>query len=195
GLLAGALSMAAGEYVSVSSQRELLAASAPDPAAIDARADLDLDANELALVYRARGLDAEDAGRRADATLRALHGDERAAEFIAGYRQGPTDPGDVDAEAHELLGTAWSAAISSFVLFALGALVPRLPCLLGRTGTSARVTAVGVVGAVRLRTGGIVGVRWGSAPGLRALRQRASGSGAAAVAYALGLAFGTGVSE
>jgi len=194
GLLAGALSMAAGEYVSVSSQRELLAASAPDPAAIDARADLDLDANELALVYRARGLDAEDAGRRADATLRALHGDERAAEFIAGYRQGPTDPGDVDAEAHELLGTAWSAAISSFVLFALGALVPLLPFLLGMTGTSAIVTAVVVVGAVLLLTGAIVGVLSGTSPGLRALRQLAIGFGAAAVTYALGLAFGTLIS-
>src|SRR6218665_2226035 len=56
GLLAGALSMAAGEYISVRSQRELLQASAPDPSASEALADLDVDTNELALVYRARGM-------------------------------------------------------------------------------------------------------------------------------------------
>lgn len=191
GLLAGALSMGAGEYVSVSSQRELLAASAPNPQAIKARADLDLDANELALVYRARGLDAEDAGRRADATLRALHGDEGAAEFIAGFRQGPTDPGDVDADAHELLGTAWGAAASSFCFFAVGALVPLVPYLFGMTGTPAILAAAGVVGVVLLLTGAIVGVLSGTSPGLRALRQLAIGFGAAAVTYVLGLAFGT----
>lgn len=55
GLLAGALSMAAGEYVSVRSQRELLEASTPDPLSRTAYPHLDLEANELALVYRARG--------------------------------------------------------------------------------------------------------------------------------------------
>ncbi|MDR1150961.1 MAG: VIT1/CCC1 family protein, partial [Bifidobacteriaceae bacterium] len=52
GLLAGALSMAAGEYVSVRSQRELLAANTPDPEVKQAVEALDGDANELALVYR-----------------------------------------------------------------------------------------------------------------------------------------------
>lgn len=191
GLLAGALSMAAGEYVSVSSQRELLAASAPDPAAIAARADLDLDANELALVYRARGLGAADAERRADATLRALHGDEAAAELIAGFRQGPTDPGDVDVEAHELLGTAWGAAASSFGFFAVGAFVPLVPFLLGMTGLAGILAASGVVGVVLLLTGAVVGVLSGTSPIVRALRQLAIGFGAAAVTYLLGLAFGT----
>src|SRR5690606_28785313 len=60
GLLAGALSMAAGEYVSVRSQRELLEASNPNPAADSVVPDLDVDANELALVYRARGLSSAD---------------------------------------------------------------------------------------------------------------------------------------
>ena len=190
GLIAGALSMAAGEYVSVSSQRELLDASAPDPAAIEARADLDLDANELALVYRARGLSSDEADRRADATLRALHGDERAAEFIASVRTGPTDPGDVEVEARDVLGTAWAAALSSFCFFAVGALVPLLPFLLGMTGTAAILVAAVVVGAVLLATGGVVGVLSGASPGRRALRQLAIGFGAAGVTYLLGLAFG-----
>ena len=56
GLLAGALSMGAGEFVSVRSQRELLAATEPNDYADDALPDLDLDANELALVYRTRGM-------------------------------------------------------------------------------------------------------------------------------------------
>ena len=52
GLLAGALSMAAGEFVSVRSQRELLSASKPTQITLSAAPDLDLDANELVLVYR-----------------------------------------------------------------------------------------------------------------------------------------------
>src|SRR4051812_25418880 len=72
GLLSGALSMGAGEYVSVRSQRELLAASAPDISdAHRVLPQLDLDANELALVYRARGVPADEARRRADAVLRS----------------------------------------------------------------------------------------------------------------------------
>lgn len=190
GLLAGALSMGAGEYVSVSSQRELLEASAPDPDAIRARADLDLDANELALVFRARGLEPDEADRRADATLRALHGDERAAELISRLRVGPTDPGDIDADTRNLLGTPWRAAISSFCFFALGAVVPLVPFLLGMTGPAAIAVAAGVVGLVLLVTGGVVGVLSGTSPGRRALRQLAIGFGAAGMTYLLGLAFG-----
>jgi len=71
GLLAGALSMGAGEYVSVRSQRELLDASRPDPEARSVLPHLDVDANELALVYRARGMDADAADERARAALLA----------------------------------------------------------------------------------------------------------------------------
>ncbi len=71
GLLAGALSMGAGEYVSVRSQRELLEASQPGRCQ-RALPDLDVDANELALVYRARGMDAAAARRRADTVLGSL---------------------------------------------------------------------------------------------------------------------------
>ncbi|MDF2442885.1 MAG: vacuolar iron transporter family protein [Subtercola sp.] len=70
GLLAGALSMGAGEYVSVRSQRELLEASTPNPEATRAVPHLDVDANELALVYRARGMSAEEAEAHATEVLR-----------------------------------------------------------------------------------------------------------------------------
>ena len=59
GLLAGALSMAAGEYVSVSSQQELLAANAPAEDTAGAVPKLDVQENELELVYRARGMSQE----------------------------------------------------------------------------------------------------------------------------------------
>jgi hypothetical protein len=62
GLLAGALSMAAGEFISVSSQRELLAVSDPDETAPVSVPLRDIEANELTLVYRARGLPADEAG-------------------------------------------------------------------------------------------------------------------------------------
>ncbi|PPF87282.1 rubrerythrin family protein [Subtercola sp. Z020] len=70
GLLAGALSMGAGEYVSVRSQRELLEASTPNPEATRAVPYLDVDANELALVYRARGMSEDEAEAHARDVLR-----------------------------------------------------------------------------------------------------------------------------
>ena len=69
GLLAGALSMGAGEFVSVRSQRELLEASTPNHRAGAVVPQLDVDANELALVYRARGMQPEEAQLRAGEVL------------------------------------------------------------------------------------------------------------------------------
>ncbi|HLV55112.1 MAG TPA: VIT1/CCC1 family protein [Actinotalea caeni] len=180
GLLAGALSMGAGEYVSVRSQRELLAASTPSPETHDALADLDVDANELALVYRARGMPADEAARRAEERLAAAH---RGAE-----------PELHEAPDHEEIGSAWGAAISSFCFFASGALIPVLPYLLGLTGLTAVLTAAGLVGVALMVTGAIVGVLSGAPPLGRALRQLAIGWGASAATYGLGLLFGTTVS-
>ena len=179
GLLAGALSMAAGEFVSVRSQRELLAASTPDPDAHTAVADLDVDANELALVYRARGMSEADAEARAEAVIGATGAGRRE-------RLGPAAP----ADEHEAVGSAWGAAGSSFAFFASGAVIPVIPYLVGLEGIIAVLTAAVLVGAALLLTGGIVGVLSGASPGKRALRQLAIGYGAAAVTYLLGLLFG-----
>src|SRR5690606_37209398 len=73
GLLAGALSMGAGEFVSVRSQRELREASSPDPRTRMAVPHLDIDANELALVYQARGMAPEDAEAKAAQVLGEHH--------------------------------------------------------------------------------------------------------------------------
>ena len=177
GLLAGALSMGAGEYVSVRSQRELLDASRPDPASQAALAHLDVDANELALVYRARGMSEREAAEHAANVLATLHLDE-------------DDPDAVGVDEADALGSAWGAAISSFLFFASGALIPVLPYLFGATGYAAVVIAAAAVGLALIGTGAIVGVLSGASPLKRALRQLAIGFGAAGATYLLGLLFG-----
>jgi VIT1/CCC1 family predicted Fe2+/Mn2+ transporter len=178
GLLAGALSMGAGEYVSVRSQRELLEASSPDPAANTALPHLDVDANELTLVYRARGMSPEEAQEHADAVLR----DHSLASF-----------GATDVDQHEAVGTGFGAALSSFCFFASGAVVPIIPYLFGLGGIVAVIVAAVLVGLALLGTGAVVGLLSGGPPLRRALRQLLIGYGAAAVTYLLGLLFNAGV--
>ncbi|MDT0157118.1 VIT1/CCC1 family protein [Microbacterium sp. ARD32] len=182
GLLAGALSMGAGEFVSVRSQRELLAATEESGDADAAAADLDIDANELALVYRARGMDQAESLARAQRVMRAAQ---------AGIRRDATGPIGV-AHDHDIVGSDWTAAISSFLLFASGAIVPVLPWLFGLTGVTAVIVALALVGVALLSTGAMVGILSGGPPLRRALRQLAIGFGAAAITYALGLVFGVG---
>ncbi|MGI4895977.1 MAG: VIT1/CCC1 transporter family protein, partial [Janthinobacterium lividum] len=174
GLLAGALSMGAGEFVSVRSQRELLDASKPDPEAQQALPHLDVDANELTLVYRARGMSQDEAERHAAEVLL----DHTLAVPVA------------DAEAvdeHEAIGTGLGAAASSFCFFASGALVPVLPHLFGLQGGTALLVAVVLVGLSLLATGAVVGLLSGGPPLRRGLRQLVIGYAAAAVTYLLGL--------
>lgn len=175
GLLAGALSMGAGEFVSVSSQRELLAASTPRVGTTDQIPLLDVNANELELVYRARGMAREDAAARAESMFARLDAAERLTDKV---------------DAHEEIGTPWNAAISSFLFFAAGAIIPVLPWLFGMHGLPAVLVAAVIVGVALLLTGGVVGVLSGASPWKRALRQLMIGYGAAAVTYLLGLAFG-----
>lgn len=199
GLLAGALSMGAGEYVSVRSQRELIAASAPAAHAPAVVRALDVDANELALVYRARGMAPEEAERHAAEQLAGLPGDGTGGVggvggvggLAAGHHDG--DDGDDGGDPDDVVGSAWSAASSSFCFFASGALVPVLPFLLGLSGWPALGTALVLVSLALLGTGAVVGVLSGAPLLPRALRQLAIGLGAAAATYLLGLLFGTAV--
>lgn len=223
GLLAGALSMGAGEYISVRSQRELLRASTPSLAAGDALPHLDADANELALVYRARGMTLDDARARADEVLADIALARRSGPAGSGPRPGelhyafhpeaaaPHRAGEASADAadtgdavadgtvdepvdeHEIVGSDVGAALSSFCFFASGAAVPVLPFLLGLEGTVALVVAVAAVSVALLGTGAVVGLISGGPPVLRALRQLAIGAGAAAVTWGLGALFGTTV--
>ncbi|WP_255770887.1 VIT1/CCC1 transporter family protein [Pseudarthrobacter sulfonivorans] len=184
GLLAGAMSMAAGEFVSVRSQRELLAATRPTQITLAAAPKLDLEHNELLLVYLARGMSREAAEHRVAERMGLLSCD--CDPSLSLQPELPESP-----DEHEAVGTAWGAALSSFCFFASGAIVPILPFLFGLTGVLALVVAGVLVGLALLVTGGIVGLLSGTSPLSRGLRQLAIGLGAAAVTYVLGLAFGT----
>ena len=184
GLLAGALSMAAGEFVSVRSQRELLDASQPTQVTLRVAHDLDLDSNELELIYRARGMEPD-----------AAH--HRAMERF-GYLDCDCDPSlshreEEDREENVALGTDIGAAAASFAFFASGALVPILPYIFGLSGVFAMVLSLLFVGAALGFTGGVVGLLSGASPLKRGIRQILIGFGAAFVTYLLGLAFGTTV--
>jgi vacuolar iron transporter family protein len=176
GLLAGALSMAAGEFVSIRSQRELLEASNPNPDASAAVSNLDVDANELALVYRARGMSMAEA-------------EAKALRVIRNLRLEHTDEVPV-IDQHEEIGSARAAAFSSFCFFASGALIPVLPYLLGMQGVAAVLVSAFIVGLALLGTGAVVGLLSGGPPLKRALRQLAIGYAAAAITYLLGLLLG-----
>ena len=179
GLLAGALSMAAGEYISVRSQRELLEASVPDPEANDHLSQLDVNSNELALVYRARGMDSEEAQRTADRVLASL-------------REGASPQADhrIDDPTFEEVGSALGAATASFCFFAAGALLPLLPFLFGAEGVLGMGIATAVVSLALFFTGSIVGILSGQPPLWRGIRQLLIGLGAASVTYLLGRLFG-----
>jgi VIT1/CCC1 family predicted Fe2+/Mn2+ transporter len=178
GLLAGALSMAAGEYVSVQSQRELLEASTADPEMRNVLPHLDIDENELALLYRSRGMSPD----RAQA---------HAAEALQGNRRPELDAEASEPDQHEAVGTGLAAARSSFCFFASGAIIPVLPYLFGMDGIGAVIVSAGLVGVTLLGTGAIVGLLSGAPPIKRGLRQLVIGFGAATATYLLGLLFGT----
>ncbi|MEJ6548796.1 VIT1/CCC1 transporter family protein [Corynebacterium sp. USCH3] len=197
GLLSGALSMAAGEYVSVTSQKELLEASAPDPKASTAVPKLDVDKNELELVYRARGMDPDAAGAKAREVFAELSRLKEIRHATDGVGEDPEIVGGLDSGAGEPTGedapqdggSGMSAAVSSFLCFGVGALVPVVPLLVGMVGLPAIVLSCVLVGVVLLVTGGMVGLLSGMSPWKRALRQLAIGFGAAAVTFILGTLF------
>ena len=147
GLLAGAFSMAAGEYVSVRSQREF-----HEYQISLEREELDQypqeEAAELALIYQAKGVGAEEA-KRMSQTL--IEDPDRALDTLAREELG-LNPDE--------LGSPWGAAISSFLAFSLGALIPLLPYLLlsGRTAflgvlLASGISLFGVGAAISLFTG------------------------------------------
>jgi VIT1/CCC1 family predicted Fe2+/Mn2+ transporter len=180
GLLAGALSMAAGEYISVRSQRELLEAASQELDRPTLRALADQEAEELGLVFRARGMAVDQAERRA-AALRAGGDDQPAG--------GDGDAG-TDAAGTDVVGSAVGAAGFSFVSFAAGAAIPILPFLV-TTGTAAILAAAIVVGVALFATGATVGVLTGGSLLGRGLRQLGIGAVAALVTYGLGRLFNT----
>lgn len=131
GLLAGAISMALGEWISVQSSRELYLEQI-EREKEEIAADPEEELEELVLIYRARGL----AETEARALAARLMGDpETALEALVRDELG-IDP-------DELGGSAWEAAITSFLLFAVGAILPVIPYFF-LSGTTALMVSAGL---------------------------------------------------
>jgi VIT1/CCC1 family predicted Fe2+/Mn2+ transporter len=177
GLLAGALSMASGEYVSVRSQREMyeyqIALEREELAEYPQE-----EAEELALIYHARGVELE----QARAVSRALLENPQQALDVLAREELGLNPDD--------LGSPWRAASASAVTFAAGAAVPLLPFLAGATG----MRAVSLSAAVTLLTLFAVGLGLSLFTGRSALRSGLRmvliGGGAGAVSFLVGRALG-----
>jgi VIT1/CCC1 family predicted Fe2+/Mn2+ transporter len=177
GLLAGALSMAAGEYVSVRTQREMyeyqIALERDEVAEYP-----DEEAEELALIYEARGVDIDQA-REVSRSL--LSRPEQALDVLAREELG-LNPDD--------LGSPWQAAISSFLAFAFGALVPLVPFLV-RISASYVLIATITLTALALFAGGMVVSLFTGRDAFRgAIRMVLIGGGAGTVTFLLGKLLG-----
>ena len=180
GLLAGAFSMGAGEYVSVASQRDIFTREISLE-----RSELETkpqeERRELELIYRAKGLDRETAKRTADSIMADP---EVALDTLAREELG-LDPDE--------LGSPIKVAISSFVAFAIGAIVPVIPYLFTSVLSDSVALLLSVVFAALalIAVGGTVGRLSGLGIVRSAGRQLLVGGGAAAVTFILGRLVGT----
>jgi vacuolar iron transporter family protein len=179
GLLAGAFSMAAGEYISMQSQRELFERQiALERAELEAMPDE--EEAELAAVYRAKGFTADEATVIAH---RMFSDPQHALDTLVREELG-LDPDE--------LGSPWGAAFGSFVAFALGAVVPVIPYLFG-SGTPAFVAALAASLAALFLVGAGVSLLTGRSLLFSGSRQVAIGLAAAGVTYLVGSLIGVAV--
>ena len=180
GLLAGALSMAAGEYVSVRSQREMyeyqIALEREELAEYPEE-----EAEELALIYQARGVEREQA-RAVSRSL--LSRPQQALDVLAREELG-LNPDD--------LGSPWQAAASSFVAFAAGAAVPLLPFLVALSTAHALIAAALLTLASLFSVGLALSLFTGRDALRGALRMVLIGGGAGAVSFLVGRALGVAI--
>jgi VIT1/CCC1 family predicted Fe2+/Mn2+ transporter len=179
GLLAGAFSMAAGEYVSMSGQREMFEREiAVEAAELEEKPQEELE--ELVLLYRAKGLPAQQARELAE----TLMADKSTALDTLAREELGLDP--------DALGSPWAAAFSSLVTFALGAFVVVIPYLFAGGGGAfgaAVVMALVAMAAV----GGLIGALNGRSALRSGLRQVVSGALAAGITFAVGHLLGATV--
>ncbi|EQD36100.1 membrane protein containing DUF125, transmembrane [mine drainage metagenome] len=177
GLLAGALSMAAGEYVSVRSQREMYEYQIALEKAEIAEYPEE-EAEELALIYAARGMPLEQAR---DVCRKLIARPHDALDVLAREELGIS----VDT-----LGSPSGAAAASFLSFAVGATVPLLPFVFGWVGGPAVVAAAVLTAATLFGVGLAISLFTGRHAVRGGLRMVLIGTAAAAVTYALGRALG-----
>ena len=177
GLLAGAFSMAAGELVSVRAQDEL-AQREIQVEDEELRSAPEAEQHELAAMYRARGVPTEDAATVAR-ILSANH--ELALDTHVRLELG-IDP-DQSNEPRK-------AAVSSFLAFGLGALLPLLPWFFA-AGTVAVVASIVIGALAALLLGAVIGAFTGRGIAHTALRQLIAAIVAAGVTYGVGTLLGT----
>ena len=179
GLLAGAFSMAAGEYVSMQSQRELFERQI-ELEREQLRFLPEIERREIAAIYRNKGLSADEADLVA---TRLMEDPEQALDTKIREELG-LDPDD--------LGSPWVAAGSSFVAFAVGAFVPLLPFLV-TSGTVAIALAVLLSLVALFIVGALVSLLTGRSLLFSGVRQVAIGGGAALVTFVVGTFIGVTV--
>jgi VIT1/CCC1 family predicted Fe2+/Mn2+ transporter len=176
GLLAGAFSMAAGEYLSVRSQREMY----------EYQIGLERDeleqypaeeAAELALIFQAKGLEREEARRLSE---KLIADPDQALDTLTREELG-LNPDE--------LGSPWGAALFSFFSFASGALLPLLPFLV-TTGAPALFSAMGMTAVALFAVGAALSLFTGRHALTGGLRMLAIGSAAGGATYLIGKALG-----
>ena len=180
GLLAGALSMAAGEYVSVRSQREMYEyqiglerdelAEYPDE-----------EAEELALIYAARGMDVGQARALAQTLIR----DPAQALDALSREELGINPDD--------LGSPWGAASASFISFAAGATLPLVPILAGLPLARAVLTSVAATVVALFAIGMALSLFSGRNAWLGGLRMTAIGAAAGGATFLIGRLLGVAI--
>jgi VIT1/CCC1 family predicted Fe2+/Mn2+ transporter len=178
-LLAGAFSMAAGEYISVTAQRELVLALL-EKERRELEEDPEGELRELEMIYERRGLAPEVA---AQVAVDLMRDPELALQTHAREELG-IDP--------TVIGTPLAAASSSFILFAVGAALPLLPWLFLGNRLAIRLSIV-ISAVAALAIGAILARFTGRSPVVSALRQLAVATAAAGVTYAVGTALGVTV--
>jgi len=174
GLLAGAFSMAAGEFISMLSQREMFEHQISQERE-ELRRYPKEEAEELALIYAARGIPIAEAR---DVAAHLIANPEKALDTLAREELG-LNPDD--------LGSPVGAAISSFICFSLGASLPIIPFLLGLT--PAIPIAASIAGAALFVVGAMLSLFSGRNMVIGGLRMLLIGSAAATATYFIGSLF------
>ena len=180
GLVAGAFSMALGEWVSVTSARELAEREvATEQDELDATPEDERE--ELQLIYEAKGLNPAEA----EQLSRELLARPRAALEVLTREELGIDPGDLG-------GSPWTAAGMSFVLFAVGAVVPVLP-LVFVSGRTAVAVSVSVSALALFGIGAAITVLTGRSVWRTGLRQLVLGLAAAGSTFVIGRLVGVAI--
>lgn len=180
GLLAGALSMALGEWISVRSSQELYERQMALELT-ELEINPEGEQKELALIYMAKGISEQESQRLA----RELMNDKGKAHALLVKEE-------LGINAEELKGSAWEAAITSFFLFAVGAVLPVLPFFF-RTGATAIALSIALSTAGLFLIGSAITLFTGRSIWFSGFRQVLFGLAAAAITFGIGRAIGVSI--